>query len=62
MLLDPLASLNLSQEVIIANCLVNVTKRKAYLRVFNPRQNDVRLEAHKVFATVKKKTVVRFDT
>lgn len=41
MLLDPLASLKLSQEVIAANCLVKVTKIKAYLKVFNPRQNDV---------------------
>ena len=35
-LLDPLPSLTLSQQVIAAKCLVQVTKRKAYLKVLNP--------------------------
>ena len=52
-LLDPLPSLTLSQQVIAAKCLVQVTKRKAYLKVFNPTRSDVCLKTHQVLAKVE---------
>ena len=64
MLLDPLPSLTLSQQVIAAKCLVQVTKRKAYLKVLNPTHSDVRLKTHQVLAKVEEidfNNVIPFD-
>ena len=63
MLLDPLPSLTLSQQVIAAKCLVQVTKRKAYLKVLNPTYSDVHLK-NQVLAKVEEidfNNVIPFD-